>query len=301
MLRTLAFCVLVAAFGCADGGGVEDTDGGGGGTTSEGGGPDSGSGGHGCFETESFCGGACVDVSTHAEHCGECDHSCSDGVNQTGQCVGGECVSACEPGFVDDQGTCKNFFGAHEPWPAECAGCSQANVYSGDCTCPSYATELTLHLQSDCPGVPMRAATTLGLCVTSGVSTDADFGGAYQVDDGVDLCGATAQCRVGNPLAGNMCACPDGFADAITLRSIVRLPCDGTETGTNIVLCGNQSAPFAAFGGAYQFDDFEPNCRVANPWTGDCTCPAGTVDRSYRIMVDHAAGLVGSSLHLCTL
>jgi hypothetical protein len=147
----------------------------------------------------------------------------------------------------------------------------------------------------------MRAATLLNLCVTSGVSDQADFGGAYQVDDFDGWCGATAQCRVTNPLAGDACACPAGFEQTITLRSIIRLPCDGSEAGTSIVLCGNSSAPYAAFGGAYQTDDLEPTCRVANPWTGGCNCPEGMTDRGYRAMVDGAPGLYGSQIHLCGL
>jgi hypothetical protein len=40
---------------------------------------------------------------------------------------------------------------------------------------------------------------------------------------------------------------------------------------------------------------------VSNPRTGDCSCPAGTIDRVFRVMVDGGAGLYGSTLHLCTL
>jgi len=136
------------------------------------------------------------------------------------------------------------------------------------------------------------------MCLTAGVSTDADFGGAHQIDDFDGWCGATAQCRVGNPMNDNACGCPAGFDEMISLRSI-RLPCDSTEAGTNLVLCGNKDVPIAAFGGAYQLDDFEPLCRVANPWTTACSCPEGTTDHSYRIMVDGAAGLYGSTAHLC--
>jgi hypothetical protein len=209
------------------------------------------------------------------------------------------CSSSCAQGFADDGGTCKNFFGAHEAYPSACAGCSVANAYSGDCSCPAYAPALALHVQSDCPGVPMRAKTELNLCLPGGVSGDSDFGGAYQVDDAAGWCGATDQCRVGNPLAGGACECPAGFSP-IALRSIIRLPCDDSEVGTQVVFCGNQSADFSSFAGAYQRDDFDPVCRVANPWTGDCSCPAGTTDRVFRVMVDGNMSLYGSTMHLCT-
>jgi len=289
--------LALALGGCADGDPVEPDSGGGGAaaTTNGNGGIGDGSGGHGCFFTEATCDGACVKLDSHPEHCGECNHPCA-----SGECVEGECVgSACPEGFQDDGGTCKNLLGAHESWPADCAGCNVANVISGSCACPPGATDLALHVQSDCPGVPMRFATELRMCVTAGVSADVDFGGAYQMDDADGLCGATAQCRVGNPLNGNACACPAGFDEAISLRSILRLPCDGTEFGSTVVLCGNIDAPLASFGGAYQLDDIAPQCRVTNPWTGDCSCPAGTTDHSYRIMVDGAAGLYGSTAHVC--
>jgi hypothetical protein len=256
---------------------------------------------HECFSTEATCNGKCVHLEDNPEHCGACNNSCSGGAGKSGQCISGSCVFECDPGFAKDGDTCRNLFGAHEAYPAECPGCGTANVYTGGCSCPAQSTQLSLAVQSDCPGAPLRSATTLGLCVTPGVSPESDFGGAYQVDDLPDWCGATAQCRVGNPLNGGACACPAGFDEAITLRSIIRLPCGGGEVGTQVILCGNKDAPLQSFGGAFQVDDLEPSCRVGNPWTGGCSCPAGTVDRVFRVMVDGPAGLYGSTFHLCTL
>ena len=294
--RVTAVLLVVALAACAGG----DADEGAGGATSTTTASTGSSGGHGCFSTETTCDGKCVDVMTHPEHCGECNNPCASGPNTAGTCSAGTCSASCSAGFADDGGTCKNLFGAHEAYPQECAGCSVPNPYSGDCSCPAPSTDLALHVQSDCPGMPMRSKTELRLCTTGGVSAESDFGGAFQVDDFDGWCGATAQCRVGNPLAGGACACPDGFGEAITLRSIVRLPCDNAEAGTNITFCGNALAPFTSFAGAYQLDDFAPNCRVQNPFTGDCSCPAGSVDRVFRVMVDGAMGLYGSTIHLCT-
>jgi hypothetical protein len=292
---------------CAIGGGAGAAGGGAGGPGSDGGDAsasgspiDDGAGGHGCFATESTCDGKCVDLATSPAHCGQCGRVCAAGADQAGACVGGECLYQCAAGFADDGGVCRNFFGAHEDFPAECPGCATANAYTATCGCPSPSTELTLAVQADCPGVPMRSAASLRLCVTHGVSPDADFGGAYQVDDLDGWCGATAQCRVGNPLASGACACPAGFSP-LSLRSIIRLPCNGGEVGTQIVVCGNPAAPFRSYAGAFQTDDFEPTCRIANPWTGGCSCPAGSVDRGFRVMVDGAPGLYGSVLHLCAL
>lgn len=253
---------------------------------------------HGCLSGESLCDGKCVRVEDNAVHCGACNNACAVGPDGPGLCTDGKCVYTCNGVLVEDPTGCKNFFGAHESYPAECSGCATANLATGDCSCASPSSELVLAVQSDCPGVPMRFATKLRLCTTSSVSMTSDFGGAYQVDDIAGLCNATAQCRVGNPMAGGACACPAGF-DPIATRSIIRLPCDGTETGTQIMFCANKNAPLQTFGGVFQVDDVAPNCRVANPWTSACSCPANTKEQVFRVMVDGAAGLYGSTLRLC--
>lgn len=291
-LGMAAFTAFVSIAACGGGDLGEDAGAAGGGEA------EGGAASHGCFSTEATCGGKCVDLDSHPEHCGSCGHACEAGPNASGACAKGSCAVACVDGFTDAGDGCTNFLGGHEAFPQECLGCNVQNPYSGDCACPGEASTLSLHVQSDCPGVPMRSKTLLDLCVTSGVSPESDFGGAYQIDDAEGWCGATAGCRVGNPMAGDACACPEGF-EGIALRSIVRLPCDGSEKGTQIVVCANPNASPTGFSGAYQRDDLEPTCRVVNPWTGDCNCPADTTDHTYRAMVDGAAGLYGSTIHLC--
>ena len=285
-------CLAMVAIAACGGG---DPAASGGGTTGEGGASEVA---HGCFATEATCGGQCVDLESHPAHCGACDQACEAGPNAAATCVEGACAASCVDGFADAGDGCTIFLGAHEAFPQECVGCNVQNPHSGDCACPGDTSTLSLHVQSDCPGVPMRSKTLLDLCVTPGVTPESDFGGAYQVDDAEGWCGATASCRVGNPMAEGACACPEGF-DPIVLRSIVRLPCDGSEKGTQIVICANPDASSTGFFGAYQRDDLEPTCRVTNPWTGDCSCPAASTDHTYRVMVDGAAGLYGSTLHLC--
>ncbi|MFO0551153.1 MAG: hypothetical protein U0271_22370 [Polyangiaceae bacterium] len=296
--RALIALLLV---GCANGGEVTPQAGGSGGNsaTSTGGGGVSGEGGHGCFSTEETCDGKCIDTSSHLEHCGACDHPCVAKSNATTQCVDGECLDTCAEGFVPGVAGCRNLVGAHQAYPTECVGCATSNSDTGDCSCPVDTTEAAYPSESDCPGVPMRSATALRLCMGSAATADSDFGGAYQLDDLPGWCGATNQCRVGNPLNGGACACPAGFDEVIALRTIIRLPCDNAEGGNVLYLCGNKDAPRTSFAGAYQLDDFAPQCRAPNPWTGDCSCPAGTVDRAYRAMVDGAQGLYGSTVHLC--
>ncbi|WP_170229929.1 hypothetical protein [Polyangium fumosum] len=287
----LVFALLLTA--CASGGSSDEGEAGGGSGGAGGGG--SNEGGHGCFSTETTCNGKCVHLEDNASHCGACNHSCGPG----GQCVNGTCAYDCNGTLVENPADCLNLYGAFETFPPECAGCGTPNSQTGTCGCPSPASALPLLVQSDCPGVPMRSATTLQLCVTPTLAPDSDFGGAYQVDDLDGWCGSTAQCRVGNPMAGGACACPAGFDEVIGLRSILRLPCNGAEGGSVVVLCGNKEAPLRTFGGAFQVDDVEPTCRVGNPWTGGCSCPAGTNEHVYRVMVDGGAGLYGSSIRLC--
>lgn len=253
---------------------------------------------HGCLSGEDLCDGKCVRVEDNAAHCGACNNACGMGPDGTGICSQGKCVFTCNGVLVEDPTGCKNFFGAHESYPAECPGCATANATTGDCSCPSPSSELVLAVQSDCPGIPMRSATKLRLCTTSSVPSSSDFGGAYQVDDLPGWCGSAASCRVGNPMAGGACACPAGF-DPIAVRSIIRLPCDNGEAGTQIVFCGNKNVPLQTFGGAFQVDDVAPACRVANPWTGGCSCPANTKEQVFRVMVDGGAGLYGSTLRMC--
>lgn len=253
---------------------------------------------HGCLSGESLCDGKCVRVEDNVAHCGACNNACMVGPDGPGLCVQGKCMYTCNGAPVEDPAGCKNFFGAYETYPVECVGCSTPNWVTGDCSCASPASELVLAVQSDCPGVPMRSATKLRLCTTSSVPAASDFGGAYQVDDLPGWCGAVNQCRVGNPMAGGACACPAGF-DPISVRSIIRLPCDNGEAGSTIVFCGNKNAALQTFGGVFQVDDVEPSCRVGNPWTGGCSCPANTKEQVFRVMVDGAAGLYGSTLRMC--
>ena len=292
--------MALSLFGCAldsSGAGENASGAGAGGTSSSGSG--SMSGGHECFSPETTCSGECVNLDEDLEHCGACDTPCVAAPDRTGRCMEGGCVYECNDGFVEEQGHCKNFFGAHQAYPAECPGCSTPNPNTGACGCPGTSSELSLAAQSDCPDVALRSPTRFDLCITPGVSAESDFGGAYQVDDSDGWCGATARCRVGNPLAGGACACPPGLDETIALRSIVRLPCDDNEVGTYVVICGNKDVPIRSFGGAFQVDDFEPMCRVVNPWTEGCSCPEGTTDHVFRVMVDGEPGLYGSTFHVC--
>jgi hypothetical protein len=58
----------------------------------------------GCSRSEVCCDGACVDLTSDAENCGQCGRACSP-KHGTGTCMVGECtVDACDDGFVDCNG-----------------------------------------------------------------------------------------------------------------------------------------------------------------------------------------------------
>jgi hypothetical protein len=256
-----------------------------------------------CLESEASCGGECVTLSTNLAHCGACGRSCPSGPDAEARCIEGTCSLECAEGFVSREGGCTNFLGGHQSRPAECAECLAENPVSSECGCPSGSTQLDLWTQAECVGSTTRSNTELALCLTQGVSPESDFGGAYQVDDIDGWCGSVDRCRVGNPLAGGACDCPVGF-NPIGLRSVIRLPCDNADAGTRIYFCGNPTAAYRSFAGAFQTDDLGRACRYPNPWTGDCSCPEGSEDRSYRAIVDGTIDgtfmLYGSALHLCT-
>ena len=112
-----AFVVLVAACsgsststGALDGGDVSSSGNAGSSGTS-------GAASTGCAWGLPTCGGACVDTSEDARHCGACDNACSSG----SVCVGGVCtVGTCEAAFLT---TCGTSCVATSRHPDNCGAC----------------------------------------------------------------------------------------------------------------------------------------------------------------------------------
>jgi hypothetical protein len=129
-----------------------------------------------------------------------------------------------------------------------------------------------------------------------GASNTAEWGGAFQRDDGV---GCGQGCRAANPYTG-ACSCPGGFTTA-TFRVLADGPGCGGLIGSSVNLCV-PSAPGPRFGGAFQVDDSVPGgvgCRAANPLTGACTCPSGYGAAGLRVQVDSSRGFIGSAIFQC--
>jgi hypothetical protein len=85
------------------------------------------------------------------------------------------------------------------------------------------------------------------------------------------------------------------------LRTLVGA-CGGI-IGSRIGVCMNTGATSSAFGGAYEVDDAGAagslGCRAANPFTGGCSCPAGTTAHGYRVEVD-TPSFIGAVIFVCT-
>jgi hypothetical protein len=127
-----------------------------------------------------------------------------------------------------------------------------------------------------------------------------NWAGHFQVND--SSCPCCAACENGNPFAsGAGCGCPAGFGQSAGYRVID--DCNGNH-GSLVYFCEtgatSSESPWA---GAYELDDpvsGGAGCRAANPYTGGCSCPAGSGGTSYRVIADTAGGLIGSTLVMCT-
>jgi len=101
--RTFLLLTTIAlAAGCPDGGGPSGDDDGGAddGRRDDGGGEVTDAG---CTSPRLVCGGRCVDPLTNSDNCGDCYIACEP-AHGVGECVVGECIVECEPGWVDANG-----------------------------------------------------------------------------------------------------------------------------------------------------------------------------------------------------
>lgn len=222
--------------------------------------------------------------------------------NGTAACDGaGACaVSACDAGFAPLGSGCANLAAGFQKNSSACLSCGASNPFGAACTCPTGFGDQALRVVSDCAGAGTLIGSELHLCQTTGLSAEADFGGAYQQDDAGPC---STGCRVPNPVTG-ACSCPAGTAP-VTARSYAdSATCPTQVVLTRLTLCVSTTAPVTSFAGAYQQDDSVPGglgCRAANPRTSDCTCPTGTTSKLRVRMIAPGAGAtdVGTNLYLC--
>jgi hypothetical protein len=86
------------------------------------------------------CGGACVDLDNHPQHCGACDAACTVPANAAAVCLAGSCDFVCTGTFedcnVDDSDGCELDVGATDLDNCGACGsvCATGPNSSPDCT-----------------------------------------------------------------------------------------------------------------------------------------------------------------------
>ncbi len=143
---------------------------------------------------------------------------------------------------------------------------------------------------TECAAAPAGTACSTGAC--DGAGGCRAWGGAFETSDP----GAPA-CHDANRLT-TACSCGAGYAP-ISLRTLNES--GGPHWGAIIHAC---SAPVPGdYQGVFEKDDNAPNnqgCRAKNPYTNDCTCPAGATTILLRTLVDVAGGgIIGSHIGVC--
>jgi hypothetical protein len=211
-----------------------------------------------------------------------CKASCTvDTDCQTGGCLNNKCATYGGAYVANTSPPCGN-------------ACQNTNPFAAStCGCPgSFPLGSTIGSYNDCAG-PAQAASTIAICQRAMRTTKSDWGGAfatYAVGCGVNTT---------NPYTA-AATCP---ADTVaSVFSHWQSPCNKTST---ITFCTSTTAPTTTYGGAYQEDDDVGGgafCRVANPKTSACTCPAGTNPTILRLLVDRTPltpGIIGSQIKIC--
>jgi hypothetical protein len=213
-----------------------------------------------------------------------CKTTCTvNGDCQTGACRGGKCAT---------------FGGAYQTCGA---ACQNANPLEGTdaCACAAgYSAQRMIAGYNECGG---GGYTIVTFCDRAARTPQSDWGGMY-VDYPAAFCGGRVD--VTNAYTG-MLACP---ADTVaTTYRMYLADCPGAPNSmVPIVLCTSMTAPVVTFGGAFEKDDdvdAQPDCRVVNPKTGDCTCPAGTSPRALRVFVNRSPinpTIIGAHIFFCT-
>lgn len=182
--------------------------------------------------------------------------------------------------------------------PGAPTGCNNVNLLTGTCSCPGgVAPSYNFRIINDAAGPGTSRGGHAVVCSSGAPLSTSEFAGGFQLDDPTP---GNQGCRVSNATTGG-CSCPTGTV-AVGVRTLT----DSAVgiVGSHIFLCMQQTASPASFGGAFQLDDPVPGgagCRVSNPFTGGCACPAAFSAQPLRLQVDTPSGFRGSTLYTCVL
>ncbi|MFO0605566.1 MAG: hypothetical protein U0324_20460 [Polyangiales bacterium] len=237
-------------------------------------------------------------------NCGRCGNACAT-PNATPFCLAGECrVAACNAGFADCDTNPANGCEVNVlTSPSHCGRCGNA------CAAPNATAVCASGLcrvaacaagRADCDGAFVNGCETsvlnnpahCGACnnrCPSGFCRGTEcvsFGGLLSTADHPSCTAINAP----NPYTGTY-TCAPGTSPAV-VRRIIDCPA-GAFTGATTYLCGTPGT-VTAYAGAYQV----VNCAgtsvcVPNPYTGGCTCPAGSAPTSPINLYADAPGCGG--------
>jgi hypothetical protein len=210
-------------------------------------------------------------------NCGGCGAVCPAGpANSDPTCATSTCGYACRVGYASSNSRCLSFGGAFET--NNLGGCMVANPFTATCACPPGTNAFTYAI--DGRGGPVTS--TLTLCQSPGLAPEADWAGASLYDRPGDP--VNGSCVTTDPYTGS-CNCPPTFTEqVISTRTIY-------YRHANLKLCyGTPDSSRRSFFGAYQKYDhasglvcytdatLNKSCLQANPATGSCSCPGGTIE-----------------------
>jgi hypothetical protein len=253
-----------------------------------------------CATGQTFCGGACVDLTDSVAHCGACGSACAAGQ----VCSGGACRMPCEVGqtrcgaaCVDVQTSAAHCGACGAACPAgamcvagACVTCAAPRAMCG-AACVDPQTDPS-HCGACDRACPVGEACVAGAC---GCATGQTRCGATCVDTATDdnHCGACGTgCPTGQRCVAGACACPtgqtrcgavcvDATGDAMNCGACGRAcgAAQRCEAGacacpTGLTACGTGCADTAAdvahCGGCGVACATGQSCAM-----GVCACPAG--------------------------
>lgn len=144
-----------------------------------------------CDESLSLCDGACVDLHSEPDHCGECGQACVDGL----ECVRGRCINECELRAERCDGGCVDLASS----PFHCGACDRACASSQICrdgTCVDDPCEGRCEpFTETCDGQTCVCRRGMQQCGTECIDPLTDPRNCGECGTECPLCGR-AECRI---------------------------------------------------------------------------------------------------------
>ncbi len=242
---------------------------------------DSGSDAPSCGPGMALCGGKCIPTYNDVDNCGGCGIKCPDVPSAVRTCVASACGYACNAGKGSCDGDDKN-------------GCeTDLNTSTSHCGACGKACSAKPNADATCSGGACSETCKAGFASLSGYCTS--FAGAFETH-----APACTTCNDGNGYTSG-CSCPAGFSASSSY--LARNDACSALRAASIQFCETSGLGSSVWGGAYQADDpvgCAVSCRVSNPKTGGCSCPAGFSATAIRVLIKNScSGIIGSQIVVC--